>query len=541
MPPVSPQNVLAFSAHVALVVGAGMALCRLAGLADARGRLAFYRALLGLCLILPLLAPLRPATPPSPAPAATWPAVAAPADATTAPNPAPVPTTATTVSLGAASTWALPVLLVAGALARLAWLGLGLVALRRLRCGGRPVGPSPAFARAADRTGATATVYESPSLGLPATYGVWRPVVLVPEGFASWPDGTQHALAAHELLHVRRRDWLHGLGEEFVKACLWFHPAVWWLVDRIHLAREQVVDRQVVAMTGDRSAYLHDLLGLAAAHATAAPARAAAFFRRPHLLQRVDVLLKEGPMSRTRLVVSFVSAAVALATATTATLRALPLEAALVSHPTQAAAAKPPVLATPQADARKQPLPPAPLTRVPVDYPEAARAAGVSGPVVLQVTTAAGGTPTDVRVLSGAPELVDAAVSAVWQWRWEPGDTPSQFIMGLNVRPAPPESAGDKVPARIGGSIRPPVKVGDVRPVYPDTAKDERVQGITISEVTIGTDGRTEIGRVLRSAVDPRLDTAALEAVLRWVYEPTVIDGRAVPVLMTVTVNFTLK
>jgi TonB family protein len=56
----------------------------------------------------------------------------------------------------------------------------------------------------------------------------------------------------------------------------------------------------------------------------------------------------------------------------------------------------------------------------------------------------------------------------------------------------------------------------------------------------IGTDGQTEMGRVLRS-VDPRLDTAALEAVLRWGYEPTVVDQRAVAVLMTVTVNFTLQ
>jgi beta-lactamase regulating signal transducer with metallopeptidase domain len=52
----------------------------------------------------------------------------------------------------------------------------------------------------------------------------------------------QEAIACHELVHVRRRDWLREIFEEAVVAVLWFHPAVWMLIGRIRLAREQVVD-----------------------------------------------------------------------------------------------------------------------------------------------------------------------------------------------------------------------------------------------------------------------------------------------------------
>ena len=60
-----------------------------------------------------------------------------------------------------------------------------------------------------------------------------------------------------------------------------------------------------------------------------------------------------------------------------------------------------------------------------------------------------------------------------------------------------------------------------------------------IVEATIGTDGRVQAARVLRAL--PFLDQAALTAVRQWVYTPTLLNGIPVPVIMTVTVNFTLS
>ena len=60
-----------------------------------------------------------------------------------------------------------------------------------------------------------------------------------------------------------------------------------------------------------------------------------------------------------------------------------------------------------------------------------------------------------------------------------------------------------------------------------------------ILEATIGPDGRVQDVKVLRSI--PLLDQAALDAVRQWVFTPTLLNGVPVPVIMTVTVQFTLQ
>ena len=101
------------------------------------------------------------------------------------------------------------------------------------------------------------------------------------------------------------------------------------------------------------------------------------------------------------------------------------------------------------------------------------------------------------------------------------------------VKAAPPE------PVRVGGAIRQPQRVRDVQPVYPPIAQSARIQGIVIIEATIGADGQIVNARILRSV--PLLDQAALDAVRQWQYTPTLLNGVPVPVIMTVTVAFTLS
>ena len=102
--------------------------------------------------------------------------------------------------------------------------------------------------------------------------------------------------------------------------------------------------------------------------------------------------------------------------------------------------------------------------------------------------------------------------------------------------PDPPPSPS--APVRVGGAIEPPVKTRDVRPQYPSIARTARVQGIVIIEATIGADGTVQGTRILRSI--PLLDDAALNAVRQWEFSPTLLNSVPVPVIMTVTVQFTL-
>ena len=114
--------------------------------------------------------------------------------------------------------------------------------------------------------------------------------------------------------------------------------------------------------------------------------------------------------------------------------------------------------------------------------------------------------------------------------------------LGAPPPPPPPSDAAPlpswQTPVRVGGNIKTPTKVRDVRPVYPPEAMNARIQGVVIIEATIDVDGRVHDARVLRSV--PALDDAALDAVRQWEFVSTEVGGVRVPVIMTVTVNFTL-
>ena len=92
-------------------------------------------------------------------------------------------------------------------------------------------------------------------------------------------------------------------------------------------------------------------------------------------------------------------------------------------------------------------------------------------------------------------------------------------------------------PIRVGGRIQTPNKIKDVKPVYPAIAQSARVSGAVTIEATIGPDGKVAGANVVRSI--PLLDQAALDAVRQWEYTPTLLNGVPVPVIVTVTINFT--
>jgi protein TonB len=113
-----------------------------------------------------------------------------------------------------------------------------------------------------------------------------------------------------------------------------------------------------------------------------------------------------------------------------------------------------------------------------------------------------------------------------------PGGDPTALVPGAGPPTAPTG------PIRPGGDIRPPVKVRNVVPVYPEIARVTSVQGVVVLDCTIGVDGRVDDVKVLGGP--PLLRTAAVDAVRQWLYRPTLLNGVAVPVVMTVTVRFTL-
>ena len=93
-------------------------------------------------------------------------------------------------------------------------------------------------------------------------------------------------------------------------------------------------------------------------------------------------------------------------------------------------------------------------------------------------------------------------------------------------------------PVRVGGDVKPPRKVRNVDPVYPASAVAAGIQGVVVVEVQVGADGTVTQARTLRSVA--ALDQAALAAVRQWRFTPTLVDGVPRPVVMPLSVPFTL-
>jgi TonB family protein len=115
---------------------------------------------------------------------------------------------------------------------------------------------------------------------------------------------------------------------------------------------------------------------------------------------------------------------------------------------------------------------------------------------------------------------------------------PSRVVAGGvgSLRPGAPAQNGR---IRVGGAIKPPIRLVNVNPVYPEDARAARVEGLVVLQIAIGEDGSVIEALVLRSI--PMLDQAAIDAVLQWVYQPTLLNGVPVEVEMNVTINFTLR
>jgi TonB family protein len=600
MPALTLANLAAYALQVAAVVAIGAGLPVLLRLSSPKARLVYWRGLLLACLLLPFLQPLTP------------PAIETPP----APGATVVSGVAVVVRDGEAPAgWLVGqvagVILVLGIAARLAWLGLGAVTLRRLRRLAPPLWPRPVSVdEASALVGADAEFRITSVVTHPVTFGEARPVVVVPEEFGSFASSQQKAVACHELVHVRRHDWLRTAVDELIRSAFWFHPAFWWLFDQIHLTREQVVDREVVSLLGSRQPYLEALLRLAVPVRRPALRPAPLFLTHAHLPQRIALLVKEVHMSRPRLVSSLLAMALVVLLGGWLAVGAFPLRAAAMASnggqtaqqakPDQTGQQAKPGQTAPEQQASRpgQPtksskpasLPPKKIYDVKPVYPPEAKAKGVSGAVVLEATLDAAGTVTAVKALKGHELLVPAAIEAVRQWRFEPQPgTPKRiFTVTVNfrldsdavgkgveggvpggvaggVQGGVPGGAKGGVPGgvqggvpggidagiakragtfpadavKVGGGTEPPRKIVDVKPVYPEDAREARVQGAVIIEVLLGKDGKVEDARVLRSV--PMLDQAAMDAVRQWEFEPVVVNGHPRRAIMKVTVNFVLQ
>ena len=265
----------------------------------------------------------------------------------------------------------LAALVVIGIAARAGWMAAGLRQLRRLRLTATPWRPLPTWYRglAAD-AGVSASLAASLDIDSAVTFGVRRPVILVPGRLLDAPEPHQRAIVAHELHHVARRDWVWVLGEEALRIALWWHPAIWFALGEAQLAREEIVDRRTIAATGNRTGYLEALIAAADPAGAVAPGFGSRFYRRRQLFTRVRRLLEEESMSKARMLAVAAALAVAVPATVLGASAAFPLTAAQPAIAMQDPPPPPPPpperVASPR-DVPPPPPPPPPRRRARVD------------------------------------------------------------------------------------------------------------------------------------------------------------------------------
>jgi TonB family protein len=447
----APANLLRYAGQVLIVVAAVELGARLVRPTSARLQLASWRLVIVVCLLLPLV-PVRTSV--------AWDATASSASRT---NTAAISALAGAHALPLSAALALlPWLLIAGAIARAAWLGLGFARLRQLRADSQCIDTREATNGLAVDIDALkralaphADLRWHDEVTQPLTFGLRRPIVLLPRRLLNLPPDAQRAVVCHELLHVGRHDWAWMLAEEAIRTACWWHPAIWWALAHVQLHREEVIDADVIALTTARRAYMHALLAFAEqTPPTGAPytrswrvwvgaGRTMPLIRRRHVAARLTKLAQEVPMSRLRLTCAVTTLGLIIAAASWTSLSALPLQRA-----------------------------------------------------------------SETRQPSASPKT-------------------------------PNSKASDDKPIKAGDSTMKPRVISEVKPVYPNDAKDAKVQGEVELEIRIAKNGSVADARVVKSI--PMLDKAALDAVRKWKFAPPTLNGKPVEVLCTITTRFALK
>ncbi len=137
---------------------------------------------------------------------------------------------------------------------------------------------------------------------VPMTWGVLRPIVLVPQMWREWSYERQRIVLLHELVHVKRWDTLFQMLARLTCAIYWFHPLVWYLLRHLRTEREMACD-DCVLMAGERPTdYANHILEIARDYRTLTLVAAVAMAQPTGLETRIRAMLDR---TRSRLPISF--------------------------------------------------------------------------------------------------------------------------------------------------------------------------------------------------------------------------------------------
>ena len=370
--------------------------------------------------------------------------------------------------------------------------------------------------------------------GMVGTWGWLRPCVLLPSHCESWTNERVRIVLGHELAHIKRNDWAIQIAAEVVRAVFWFSPFFWIACARLRRDSEQACDDAVLEAGVPAAEYASHLLDIARTCRPAAAGAAVLPIARPSTLEwRITAMLNT-TLARKR-----------------PTRRAVALVVAVILG-----------VALPAASFRaREQTGPLPLTGVVYDMtgavlPEVAltleddsgtkRTAATDGSGRFDFGVVNPGRYMLASTLAGFLSITqELTLREARHWERAISLQVGTLRETVTVRESR-ASGGATTPMapvavlRVGGNIRPPRKLQDARPVYPQAMRDAGFEGVVPMEALIGVDGRVTSVHVSSAHAHPELAKAAMDAVRQWRFSPTLLNGAAVEVVMTVTVHFFL-
>lgn len=277
----------------------------------------------------------------------------------------------------------------------------------------------------------------SPLISGPAIIGILRPALLLPPNFLDHTEPTDIGAAlAHELAHLRRRDYAKNLLYEILTLPIAWHPIAWLTRARIAESREILCDHLAAEFTHGPQAYARALLRLVAQQSarTPQPIHAIGIFHTQSLERRI-MQLTQLPIRTTltrRLLTIAACAALALALATAASALALHVNASTATPAATGSGSGIGVgsgtgTGVPGKSASSKPLPVGPgimagnrISGENPKYPVEAKKKNVQGTVVVKAVISKEGNIESTRVVSGPKPLREPSLKAIRTWRYKP-------------------------------------------------------------------------------------------------------------------------
>jgi TonB family protein len=400
----------------------------------------------------------------------------------------------------------------------------------------------------------------SPHAHVPFVCGLFQPVILLPESARAWPPHQLEAVLAHERMHITRRDNLWQAMAQLVCSLYWPQPFVWLAARAMRQECERACDDGVLVHGTPATAYADVLVNIARGlSAHSAPTGALTMTRTTQLHHRIAALLDRG-INRQPAGRAFTLAAATFAFAAVLSLGGLqtPLFAqqsrlsGVVQDPSGANISRARIdLRTPGTDTVREVIYTNAAGEFSLDnVPDGTYDMTVAAPGFALLTQSnlvfENGKTQPFKVTLNVGKVRErVAVQA-------PGDSPAptaeqserRWITRFDTE-APggtraPTPAGAPQRVRVGGNVQQTKLVHKVNPLYPPTAKQDRVQGTVLLRAIISADGSVLHLEPLNRAVDSRLVEASLTAVRQWRYTPMLLNGLPVEVVSEIEVNFTL-